>query len=63
MNELDTRLEKLGITLGLAFNFNDRKRLSETTTDEELLEEHRKIMESISGVQRANLATNHSNFN
>ena len=55
------RLERLGLSLPIAFNFNDKKRLSATSTDDELLTEYKNIQASISSVQKANLRINHSN--
>lgn len=61
MDTLNERLSKLGLFLPMAFNYNDKKRLSKTVDDDALLAEYRSIQHSISNVQRANLSINHSN--
>lgn len=58
---LRERLRDAKLTLPLAFNMNDMRRLAMTRTEKELTQVYREIQDSISGVQRANVAINHSN--
>ena len=60
--ELRTALENIGLSLPLAFNFHDQKRLWEVRNDKEAMkEEYEKIGEEIIGVVKMNLSINHSN--
>lgn len=59
--EVKAILGKHGLFLTMAFNQNDRNRLKAAESEEQMLEEYRKIQNEISGVAAANRAINHSN--